>query len=373
MPETAPATITLALCGDVMTGRGIDQILPYPAPPHRHEPVVTDARAYVDLAEAANGPVPKPVDWRYVWGEALADLERVQPAVRIANLETAVTRSEDAAPKGITYRMNPANAPVLTAFGLDVATLANNHVLDWGERGLTDTLDTLDAAGIARCGSGRDSAAAAVPAVVPRADGGRVLVFACAHGSSGVPAHWAARPDRPGVNRLPDLSDTSADALCRHIAAWRRPGDVVVVTVHWGGNWGFDVPADQRTFARALIARGGVSVVHGHSSHHAKAVERHRDGLILYGSGDFLTDYEGIATPGSYRDDLVLLVLPEIAVADGSVRACTLVPFQLRRMQLARPSAADRRWLADTLARESTPFDTAVTLTATGSMTVTAC
>jgi poly-gamma-glutamate synthesis protein (capsule biosynthesis protein) len=188
MPEPAPATITLALCGDVMTGRGIDQILPHPAPPHLYEPVVTDAREYVELAEAANGPVPRPVDWRYVWGEALAELDRVQPAARIANLETAVTLSEAAAPKGITYRMNPANAPVLTAFGLDVATLANNHVLDWGERGLTDTLDTLDAAGIARCGAGRDSAEAATPAVTPRADGGRVLVFACAHGSSGVPA-----------------------------------------------------------------------------------------------------------------------------------------------------------------------------------------
>jgi poly-gamma-glutamate synthesis protein (capsule biosynthesis protein) len=173
------------------------------------------------------------------------------------------------------------------------------------------------------------------------------------------------------VNRLPNLSERSADALCRHIAAWRRDGDIVVVSIHWGGNWGFDVPAEQRAFARTVIARGGVSVVHGHSSHHAKAVERHRDGLILYGSGDFLTDYEGIGTSGGYRDDLVLLVLPEIAVADGGVRACTLAPFQLRRMQLTRPSAGDRRWLADALARESAPFGTAVETTNIGHLAVT--
>ena len=112
MPEAAPATITLALCGDVMTGRGIDQILPHPAPPNLYEPAVSDARQYVALAEAANGPVPKPVAWPYVWGEALAALDRMRPAARIANLETSLTLSEDAAPKGINYRMNPANAPV---------------------------------------------------------------------------------------------------------------------------------------------------------------------------------------------------------------------------------------------------------------------
>ena len=68
--------LTLFLCGDVMTGRGIDQVLPHPNPPHLMEPCVTSALQYVELAEQANGPIRKPVDFPYIWGEALAELDR---------------------------------------------------------------------------------------------------------------------------------------------------------------------------------------------------------------------------------------------------------------------------------------------------------
>ena len=80
-----------------------------------------------------------------------------------------------------------------------------------------------------------------------------------------------------------------ADAVGR-----QRPDDLIIVSVHWGSNWGYDVPEEQRRFAHALIDKAGVSVVHGHSSHHPKAIEVYRDRLILYGCGDFLNDYEGI-------------------------------------------------------------------------------
>jgi poly-gamma-glutamate synthesis protein (capsule biosynthesis protein) len=85
--------ITLFLCGDVMTGRGIDQVLPQPSDPRLYEPSVKTAVRYVELAEKVNGPIPKPVDFSYIWGDALRELEQVQPAVRIINLETAVTES----------------------------------------------------------------------------------------------------------------------------------------------------------------------------------------------------------------------------------------------------------------------------------------
>lgn len=68
--------LTLFLCGEVMTGRGIDQILPHPGPPQLHEPHVTAAQRYVEFAERANGPVAGPVDFPYIWGEALAELDR---------------------------------------------------------------------------------------------------------------------------------------------------------------------------------------------------------------------------------------------------------------------------------------------------------
>jgi poly-gamma-glutamate synthesis protein (capsule biosynthesis protein) len=131
-------TITIFLCGDVMTGRGIDQVLPHPSPPHIFEPYVTDARTYIRLAEDANGPIPKPAGSDYVWGDALGELSRQAPDVRLINLETAVTRSEDHWPaKGINYRMNPENIGVLTTAGIDVmpgrarTETSLKHPLSW--------------------------------------------------------------------------------------------------------------------------------------------------------------------------------------------------------------------------------------------------
>jgi hypothetical protein len=126
-------SIKLFLAGDVMTGRGIDQILPHPCGPVLFEDYVSSARDYVALAERAHGGIDAPVPFDYIWGDALAELRDQAPDVRIANLETAVTLSGAAESKGINYRMSPANVGALCAASLDCCTLANNHVLDWGE------------------------------------------------------------------------------------------------------------------------------------------------------------------------------------------------------------------------------------------------
>src|SRR5207249_4337388 len=122
-------------------------------------------RDYVALAERCNGPIPRPVDDTYVWGDALAELARAGTDVRIVNLETSITSSAAAWPgKGIHYRMHPRNVGCLTAAGLDCCCLANNHVLDWGHAGLAETLRTLDEAGVARPGAGASAAEASAPA-----------------------------------------------------------------------------------------------------------------------------------------------------------------------------------------------------------------
>jgi len=134
-------SLRLFLCGDVMTGRGIDQALPHPVRPILHEPYVRDAREYVALAEKANGPIPRPLGADYIWGDALRELERDEVDLRIANLETAVTSAETPWPhKGIHYRMNPRNIGCLVSAKISACALANNHVLDWGYDGLLETL-----------------------------------------------------------------------------------------------------------------------------------------------------------------------------------------------------------------------------------------
>jgi len=262
--------------------------------------------------------------------------------------------------------MNPRNIPCITAAAVDCCVLANNHVLDWGRPGLIDTLNTLDAAGIAVAGAGRDLERASAPAVMPVPGKGRVLVFAFAHESSGTPASWTASDDRPGVNLLADLSKRTAARIADDIKAQRRPGDVVVVSIHWGANWGYRVPRDQRAFAHALIDRGAAEIVHGHSSHHPKAIEIRRGKPIFYGCGDFLNDYEGIEGYEAYRDDLVLMYLPAIDPATGALAALEMVPLQIRNFRLNRPSPQDAAWLRDIMDRECRTFGATVAATGHG-------
>ena len=124
--------IKLFLAGDVMLGRGVDQILPRPCDPKLYEFQASSALDYVRLAERRSGPIARPVPFGYVWGEGIAELRRQQPDVRLINLETAITRSGAAEPKGINYRMSPQNVEALTAAKIQACVLANNHVMDWG-------------------------------------------------------------------------------------------------------------------------------------------------------------------------------------------------------------------------------------------------
>ena len=97
----------------------------------------------------------------------------------------------------------------------------------------------------------------------------------------------------------------------------------MIFSVHWGSNWGYDVPEEQIDFARALIDSGAVDIVHGHSSHHVRPLEIYKGKLIVYGAGDFLNDYEGIEGNESYRDDLALDVLSDARRADRSTGSPT--------------------------------------------------
>ena len=353
--------ITLFLCGDVMLGRGIDQILPHPNRPHLFEPYMRSARDYMSLADAKTGPLPEHVPFGYVWGDALRELERVSPDARIINLETAVTSSEDAWPrKGIHYRMHPANAPVLSVAKIDCCALANNHVLDWGYRGLTETMNTLRAAGIHTAGAGQDEVEAAAPALIELAGGGRVVIFAFATECSGVGEDWAADRGRPGVNRLTDLSADCVRAIAAQVRTVRQAADVVVVSIHWGANFNFGMPASQRRFAHGLIDSAAADVVYGHSSHHVKGIEVYRDRLILYGAGDFINDYEGIGGQQAYRGDLALMYFPIFDPVTGKLAELSMTPTQTRHFCINRAPEEGIQWLQETLNRESQPLGTSV-------------
>ncbi|MET9833294.1 CapA family protein [Streptomyces sp. NPDC006385] len=361
--------VTLFVCGDVMLGRGVDQILARPGDPALREGYVTDARSYVSMAESVSGPIPAPVDPSWPWGEALALLEASAPDVRIVNLETSVTRSDAFEPgKAVHYRMHPANVPALTVARPDVCVLANNHVRDFGRAGLEETLDVLHGAGLRTAGAGRGAEEAYAPVALPLPHGGRVLVFALGCGNSGIPPGWAATADLPGVAYAPELSPATAAAAVRRIRQVKRPGDLVVVSVHWGSNWGYLVPRDQRRFAHALVD-GGADLVHGHSSHHPRPVELYRNRLILHGCGDFIDDYEGIPGYEEYRDDLRIAYLVTVAAETGELTDLRMLPLLARRMRLEPAPPEDRAWLHATLDRIA--YGTRLALAADGALTLT--
>lgn len=359
--------ISLFLCGDVMTGRGIDQIMPHSVDPVIHESYMRNAKGYVQLAEKASGPIPKPVAFDYIWGDALSVLEEINPDLRIINLETSVTTSDDFRPKGINYRMHPDNIACLSAAAIDCCILANNHVLDWGHKGLAETLDVLSAQGLRHVGAGKDSHQAKAPAVFQIIGKGRLIIFAYGSKTSGIPYTWAASDYSPGINMLPDLSIQTIRHIKKEVAAIKQPGDVVLMSLHWGGNWGYGIAKEERRFAHKLIDEAGIDAVYGHSSHHVKGIEVYRQKLILYGCGDFLNDYEGIQGYEQYRSHLTLMYFPCFDPMTGRLLQMRMMPMQIKRFQTTRAIESDNRWLSNLLNREGRPLGTGVKMHKDGS------
>jgi poly-gamma-glutamate synthesis protein (capsule biosynthesis protein) len=351
----------LFLAGDVMCGRGIDHILPHPGEPRIYEDYLKSARDYVALSEKRFGPLSLPLDYAYPWGAALAALEREAPDFRIINLETAITaRGEPWPGKGIHYRMHPANLPCLAAAKPDCCVVANNHVLDWGYQGFADTLDALNHAGLKFAGAGENAAAACRPARLQR-NGRSVLVFAWGLASSGVPAAWAADANRAGVNFLEGLSPAGMEKISANVRAAKRPGDLAVASLHWGSNWGYDIPAEQRAFAHAFIDETGIDVVYGHSSHHPRPIEVHHGKLILYGCGDLINDYEGIRAYDMFRGELGLMYFATLDHA-GRLQQLRMHAVTRRRLRLHASSPKEAGWLAEKLDAECARLGSGVEL-----------
>jgi poly-gamma-glutamate synthesis protein (capsule biosynthesis protein) len=367
-PPGAERAVIIFLSGDVMTGRGIDQLLAHPSEPRLRESYVRDARGYIALAAAASGPIPHPVAPTYPWGDALAELERVAPAARVINLETSVTRSDDYwRGKPIHYRMHPANIGCLTAARIDACALANNHVLDFGYAGLAETLAALSGAGIKAAGAGRDLPEARRPAAVDLGGDRALHVFSFGAETSGIPREWAAAAARPGVALLPDLSQATAADIAARVRRVKRPGDIALASIHWGSNWGYEVPGEHARFARRLID-GGVDIIHGHSSHHPRPIEVYRGRLILYGCGDLLNDYEGIRGYEDLRSDLALLYFAAVAPGSGELVGLSMTPLRRRRCRLGRASQEELAWLAATLDRISAAFGSRVARSGAGTL-----
>ncbi len=282
----------------------------------------------------------RPGDW--VWGD-------VQPLLRgcdavLGNLEAPLTargRPWRKTWKAFHYRASPQALEVLRSGNLRCLALANNHILDYGAVGLSDTVALLDGAGIGHAGAGATLAAAAQPAVVDL-PGLRIGVIA----ATDQMRSFRADPRGAGTYYLRVAGDSSDLAGIAAAAARLRAGgcDTVVLSLHWGPNMRQRPRARFRQFARQAI-ESGIDIVHGHSAHVFQGVECHRGGIILYDTGNFVDDYLNFWNfAGNWNfpfrhDDWSFVFLLDLQA--GRPRRLRLLPVRTRPWPLRRAAGRD--------------------------------
>jgi poly-gamma-glutamate capsule biosynthesis protein CapA/YwtB (metallophosphatase superfamily) len=312
-------TVTVALAGDTMLGRGVARAL-----------ATTPPEALV-AAEV-----------RAVLGEA--DLV-------VLNLECCISRRGrrwEAPGKPFFFRAPPQAVELLVLLGVDCVTLANNHALDYGVDALADTLDHLAAAGIATVGAGADLEQARRPAMVT-AGGLRIAVL----GITDHPADFAARPDRPGV-AFAELDRQLPGWLAALVREAGAQADVTLVTPHWGPNMTAAPVGHVRRAADALVD-AGATLIAGHSAHVPHGVA----GRVLYDLGDFLDDYR---VDPRLRNDLGLLFLVTLD-ATGPLRLEAL-PLKLDFCHTRLATGPDAAWMRRRFRSACAALDTSVEETA---------
>jgi len=311
----------VGMVGDVMLGRGVAQEIPRRAP-------------------------------ESFWGNTLPLLQSAD--LLIAGLECAITRSTTPwtrTPKVFHFRAPPQAIEVLHAAGVRLVSLANNHTLDFEVQGLLDTLDYLDAAGIARAGAGRNLAEARRPAIVEAA-GVRVGMVAFTDNEPG----WAATENQPGINYIPIIPDApTLQLVAEAVQAARADGaEFVILSLHWGPNMRRRPPQHFQQFAQAALDRG-VDMIHGHSAHIFQGVAVRQGKPILYDTGDFLDDY---AVDPVLRNDQSLLFLADVEPA--GTRELRMVPVRLNYGVVNRATGQDAEEICERMQAFSAELGTTV-------------
>jgi poly-gamma-glutamate synthesis protein (capsule biosynthesis protein) len=319
-------TVQLAFLGDVMLGRNVSRAL------NRHPP-----------------------EW--FWGDTLPILRETDAA--IANLESPITEKQRkwAGWKAFRYRADPASIEILTCANIRFVTLANNHILDYRARGLVDTLDALDSAGIVRAGAGRTLAEAAAPVLFPL----HVLKIGIMAATDTMP-EFAAGAGRPGTHFVDIRTDRDGiEAIRRGAEDLRVAGaDLVVLTLHWGRDLRTAPNARFRHFARTAV-EAGVDIVHGHSAHVFQGIERHRGGLILYDMGNIIDDYWKFPFRRTFWSLIAI-----VEIANNRMDRLRIVPVRTHPWPVSVATGETRVKILERLQTLCVPFGTELTDTPEG-------
>ncbi|WP_416839790.1 CapA family protein [Haloferax sp. DFSO52] len=317
-----PETVTFGFTGDVMLGRLVNQRQEH-RPPHA------------------------------VWGsmrETLSDLDGL-----FINLECCL--STRGRPWSVThhpfhFRADPAWAvPALQDVDVTWATLANNHVLDFGEDALEETFSALESAEIPYAGAGRTEADAWRPSRVHVAG----LDVALVAFTDNTP-EFAADSDESGTAYV-DIDPTDEACLDRVSETLERAleenPDLLVASIHWGPNMRENPPPPFQQFAHWMVQQG-VDIVHGHSAHVFQGVEVYDGSLILYDTGDFVDDY---VVDSVLRNDRSFLFEVDLTES-GDIQRLRLLPTEIAESAVHEAFSGVAAWCREKMRERSSTFDT---------------
>lgn len=251
IPKSSDDSIIIGLCGDVMIGRLVNEML-------------------------------SSVDRAYLWGDTLPLLQATD--FNLINLEAALTVSEEEVPKVFNFKAEPDRVEVLKLASVDVVNLANNHCLDYAESGLLETLDVLNEAEIQSVGAGRNTSEARKPLVMD-VQGIKIGIL----GYTDNEPSWIATAHSPGTNYV-NIDEKALKRVKKEVQELKKQADVVIVTIHWGPNMRQRPPQHFKHFARELMD-SGADIFHGHSAHIFQGVEIYHRKVIFYDTGDYVDDY----------------------------------------------------------------------------------
>lgn len=261
-----------------------------------------------------------------------------------ANLECTLARGNtwyEGPGKAFYFRAEPITVQVLKHLGIDMVTLSNNHILDAGIAGLTDTLSILRNNEIDSCGAGRNIEEAFKPCIIKK-NGIRIGVLAfCDHQED-----FTAGPAKPGISHVKLLDVRSAKKITAHISRLAEKVDFVIVSMHWQPNWAPTVDKMYRSLAQKMV-EAGAGLIWGHSPHHFQGIEWFETTPVIYSSGDLLNDY--VVDP-HYRNDLQLLF--DVIIRKNKVESVAAHPLKLEYAQTRLlTNEKEIQWISNKLER----------------------
>ena len=279
----------------------------------------------------------------YPWGDVLPYLK--QPGVNIINLETALTGSVKRVSKVFNFKADPDQVKTLARAHIHVANIANNHILDFSEEGLLETIRMLEIEKIQYTGAGKNSAEARKPAVI-NCNGIKIGVIGCTDNES----RWKA-DGHPGTYyvKVGDLTELKTD-----IQSIRSQVDILILSAHFGPNMVERPKRNEIGFKHQLIDLG-VDIIHGHSAHIFQGIELYHGKIILYDTGDFIDDYYSDPELRNSRSFLF-----EIQIAEKKIRGMKLLPVLIERMQVNFATDEVAKWSIARMQYLSEPFGTKI-------------